>query len=222
MKHTMIFRHFNKIFTPFFILSISAILAIMAISCGKEKKEEAVKKEPTVTIENLKTAYAKEMNRVKMYNLFVERARKDKMKQIEKLYLAIRRSEELHAQRISELLANHGIQPPQPADEKITVGTTLQTLKMALSMEEIEYGSMYPNLIRTADAEKYEDALKQFSNIQDADSKHGELLRYAISQNGKIPVVKYLVCPKCGYIVDIKNVQECPTCKTKISEFEAF
>lgn len=194
----------------------------MTISCGKEKKEEAVKKEPTVTIENLKTAYAKEINRVKMYNLFAERARKDKMKQIEKLYLAIRKSEEIHAQRISELLANHGIQPAQPDDEKITIGTTLQTLKMALSMEEIEYGSMYPNLIRTANTENYEEAVKIFANIQDADSKHGELLRYAIAQTGKIHVVKYFVCPTCGYIVDTKNVQECPTCKTKISEFETF
>jgi rubrerythrin len=221
MKKIMISR-VVKSFNPLLPLIIISLLNPFCFtSCQKEEKALEQKK-PTVTIDNLHTAYAKEMNRVKMYKIFQARAAKEKNKQISKLYKAIARSEEIQAQRLVELLRKNGIQPQQPSDENITVGTTLQTLKMALSMEDIEYGSMYPNLIRTADAEKYDEAIKQFTNAQDADTRHADLIRYAISQNGRIPDVVYYICPLCGYIFESKNSAECPTCKTKINEFEVI
>jgi rubrerythrin len=221
MKNILIFRVVKKTaeFLPLLIVPI--LVLTFVVSCQKGEKALQQKK-PSVTIDNIQTAYAKETNRAKMYKLFQTRAEKEKMKQIAKLYRAISRSEEIHAQRLVELLSKHGIQARQPADEGITIGTTLQTLKMALSLEEIEYGSMYPNLIRTADVEKYDEETKRFANAQDADSKHAELIRYAISQNGNISPTNYYICPFCGYILEWKNSTECPTCKTKKTEFETI
>jgi len=205
---------------PLSIALISIFLTIAFFTGCQKTSEEKKTIQPTVTIENLHTAYAKEMNRHKMYDSFTARALKDKMKNVAQLYRALARSEEIHALNHIKLLKSLNIEPRQPQDEPVTVGTTLQTLKMALSMEEIECGSMYPSLIRTAELEKQPKAVKQFQIIQDADSKHGELLRYAVDRGGDIPPLKYLVCPGCGYVLTTEQTDECPACKGKVANFE--
>jgi len=205
---------------PLSIVLVSIFLTIAFFISCKKTNEENKAIQSTMTIENLHTAYSKQMSRHKMYEMFTARAVKDRMKNIAQLYRALARSEEIHALNHMKLLKSINVEPRQPQDESVPVGTTLQTLKMALSMEEIEYGSMYPNLIHTAELEKQLEAVKLFQIIQDADSKHGELLRYAISRGRDMPLLKYKVCKGCGYLLTTEQVDECPSCKSKMIMFE--
>ncbi len=167
-----------------FLLQFNTILVFILLLSGCQKSgEKKIDAKPAITIENLQTAYAKEMNRLKMYNAFTERAKKDKMK-------------------------------------NIPIGTIFQTLKMALSMEEIEYGTMYANMLRCAEIEKQTEAIEVFRQTQDADSKHAELLRYAIDKGKDMPILKYAVCRGCGYILTTEKIDACPTCKVPIDNFE--
>jgi rubrerythrin len=204
------------ILTPF-----ALALLFVAYFIGCQSKPEAVKEaKPTVTLENLQTAYAKQIRYRDMYELFVKQAEKEKNRPMAALYRAAARSEAIHADLHARLLRANGLEPITPAPEQVVVGTVLQTLKMATSSEEIEFSSMYPNLIRSAEAEKFAEASTQFDQIRSADERHNELFQDALSRNGKPLSAQYFVCPGCGYILDSPKTEECPVCKTPKDRFE--
>jgi len=208
-------------FHSYFILPSLLLFLILAVNYGCEKKKEPPKEQqPSVTLENLQSAYVKAMRHNFMYSKFVLQADKEKNKEVANLYRAVARSEEIHAQKHAELMRSKGIEPKAPLFDSISVGTIMQTLKMALSSEEIEVESMYPNLVRTAEAEKFPAATEQFTFCMEGDARQTELMKEAQDKNGKIKLVPYFVCPGCGYIFTSEEVEECPTCKMKKEKFE--
>ena len=188
------------------------------IGCQKQK-EESKETKRTVTVENLQTAYAKSVNYARMYTLFMKRAEKDRLLNVANLYRAVSRSEQAHADLHAGLLRKNGIEPVAPQEEAVIVGTTLQTLKLSMSSEEIEFGSMYPNLIHTAELEKDSMAAAQFRVTKEVDSQHAELFKEAFGRAGRITRIQYLVCPGCGYILTSEKSQECPICHSKKDKF---
>jgi rubrerythrin len=137
-------------------LVVHLVLACFALSIAWLvagcQKGEVPKEEPKtlVSIENLQTAYGRETKQSRMYGLFSPRAGKEKYKGVTALYSALERSESIHAAMHASMMREHGIEPGPVKYDSIVVGTTMQTVKMALSFEELEFGSMYPNLARTA------------------------------------------------------------------------
>ncbi len=212
---------FHRLTFHSFLIPFVLLLLLLALNYGCEKKKEQPKEQqPTVTLENLQSAYVKALRHNFMYTKFVPQAEKEKNVPVANLYRAVARSEEIHAQRHAELLRSKGIEPRPPQYDSISVGTLMQTLKMALSSEEIEVESMYPNLVRTAEAEKFPAATEQFTFCLEGDARQMELMKEAQDKNGKIQKVTYLVCPGCGYIFTSEEVEECPTCKTTKDKFE--
>ena len=205
---------------PLSLILISISIAfILPIGCQKtsEGKNES---KPVITAEKLQTAYSKEVSRHKMYLAFSARAEKEKMKQIAHMYNAIARSEEIHSLCDLRLLHILGIDTAPVKDENITVGTTQQTLKMALSMEDIEFATMYDALIKCAESEHHEECAKILKAIQNAETKHAELLRYAVYKGKEMPALQYEVCKGCGYLITTEQTDECPVCKAKRDTFE--
>lgn len=196
---------------------IPLFISLLILSCKNVEEKEAKK---ALTTENLQTAYSKEMNRQKIYKAFVARAEKERKKEVAHLYRALARSEEIQSSIILSMMKNFGVEPKPIQEETVPVGTTQQTLKMALSMEEIEYATMYPNIIHCAEIEKHEDCVKQLRIIQDVDAKHGELIRYAIYKGKDFQDLPYKICKSCGYILTTEKVEECPGCKASKEMFE--
>jgi len=215
----------NRLHFQFLVmLPFAAVLLILAFFYGGCQKKEEPKKEvtPTITMDNLQTAYGKSVKRAQMYKLFVGQAQKEKNTNLSNLYKAISRSEEIHASVHAQLLKSHNVEPKVLAEEVVTVGTALQTLKMAQSSEELEYASMYPNLARTAEIEKFMEARDQFLMIKDADARHGDLIKEATEKNGKIAKTTYFVCTGCGYILTSGKADECPICHRAKDKFESI
>ena len=117
-------------------------------------------------------------------------------------------------------MRQRGVEPKAPTFDSLSIGTTQQTLKMALSSEDIEAQSMYPNLIRTADMEKDTVAANLFQRTMDADNRQMELLKEAADKQTKIQQVPYFVCPEGGFIMTSEKTDECPTCHIKKEKFE--
>jgi rubrerythrin len=161
----------------------------------------------------------KESGFSRMYTLFAQRALKEKNPQMAALYSAIAKSEDVHASNHAALMRKEGIEPKTPQFDSMVVGNVMQTLKMALSSEDIEIGSMYPNLIKTADAEKFKEAQTQFEQCRDADARQEEFLKTAMDKVGKIAKTPYFVCPGCGYIFDSDKTEQCPVCNTTKDKF---
>ncbi|HTK82834.1 MAG TPA: ferritin family protein [Bacteroidota bacterium] len=211
---------FDNVRFHFFLVPFFAALAGIAMlyGCGQEQKPQ--QQASPITLENLQTAYAKSLKYSAMYARFAANAEKERLKEAANLYRAVARSEELHAARHADLLRAHGIEPRTPALDSLTIGTTVQSLKMALSSEEIEIESMYSNLIRTAELEKFTEAVNQFEKIKSSDGRQNDLLKEALDKNAKITKVPYFVCPGCGYILTSDKTDECPNCHSGKGQFE--
>ena len=125
-------------------------------------KRRALK--PEITLQNLQTAYSREMRISREYGLFSKNAEKNRFSAIANLYKAVSRSEEIHAEMAAALLRSKGVEVTPYIADSIIVGTVMQTLRLALSDESLETESMYPNLARTAKAEKFTEAVESFGH----------------------------------------------------------
>jgi rubrerythrin len=201
------------------LFGIPFLLLAFNFGCQRQKDDQSETKQK-VTIENVQTAYAKSVNYARMYSLFTRRAEKDRLLNVANLYHAVARSEQIHANLHAQLLRQYGVEPVTPQEEAVTVGTTLQTLKLASSSEEIEYGKMYPNLIHTAELERDSAAAAQFRLTQEVDTQHGELFKEALGRATRIPKASYYVCGGCGYIMTSEKTDECPVCHSRKDKFE--
>ncbi len=203
----------------FLPLGAGFFMLALLYGCQKTSDEKKEEVKPTVSIENLQTAYNKSVKRSRMYAMFVTQAEKERLKNTAKLYEALARSEAIHAANHARLLRAQGVEPAAVQEEKVVVGTTAQTLKMAASSEELEYEAMYPNLAKTAMTENYAEAAEQFKKTLDVDTEHGQLIKDAADRGGKILTAKFLVCPDCGYILTSDKTDECPNCHAKKTTF---
>jgi rubrerythrin len=203
--------------TSVLYLATAAIPFLFFSSCGKKEPQKV---RPVVTIANLQTAYAREMKFNFMYTRLMQRAEKDHAKKFQLFYKALARSEQIHARNHQKLLQSLGIEPTVPSYDSIATGTPQQSLRMAYSSEQIEAGSMYPNMIRSAEAENSIEAVTQFKMTLEADKHHEELLGKALEAGGKVLETDFSVCPLCGYLITSKKMTECPTCHTPASQME--
>jgi rubrerythrin len=154
------------------------------------------------------------------YALFSQRAERDRYGSIANLFRAASRSEQIHAEMAAALLRGKSIEVKPFVPDSITVGTVMQTLRLAVSDEGLETESMYPNLARTAELEKFPEAAESFRRTLDADKRHIELFKDALDKGGSIARIQYYVCPTCGYIITSDKIDECPGCHTNKERFE--
>ncbi len=190
---------------------ISASLMLGLPGCGQRQEEKPA---PTVTITNLQSAYAKSISYHSMYAKFADEATKERKAATARMYRALARSEQIHADAHARLIRTLGAEPQPPALQAVAVGTTTQTLKLACSCEGIEIGSMYPNMIKTAESENVPDAAAQFALIRDSDATQFDLLNDALQHGGNSTVKKFYICPGCGRILTDRTLADCPGCKT--------
>ncbi len=198
-------------------------LVFLGLNEGCQQESKPKEEKPTlVSLDNLQTAYGVSVKRVTMYERFIPQAQKEKYKGVAALYRALARSEAVQAAVHAGLLRKFSTEPVPPKPDSVVVGSTMQTLKMAVSSEELELSSMYPNLLRTATLENFTAGVDQFTMMQAVEDRHVELLKDAQNKMGGLGRIGtlYLVCPGCGYIITSDATEECPVCKAAKSTFE--
>ena len=202
------------------VLLASVLLTILGSLSGCKNNDKSNEAKPEVTFHNLQTAYGREMRISREYFLFAQKAEKDRYSAIAALYRAASKSEQIHAEMAAALLRMKGVAVNPFRPDSITIGTIAQTLHLAISDEGLETESMYPNLARTAEQEKFTEAAESFRRTLVADKRHVELFKEALDRKGYVMKVQYSVCPECGYIITTEKVDECPGCHAKAEKFE--
>jgi rubrerythrin len=201
-----------------FVLTITALVLIASGTFIGCRQQEEIEKRQLITPDNLQTAYNREARLALTYELFAKKAEKEYFTNVARMYRAAAKAEAIHASAHLEQMKALGATPRLYTPEKVTVGTTLQTLKMAVSDEQIESESMYPNLIATAEAEHLNDVAAQFRKYQRADAQQLKLFKEAAEKDGAISRVPFYICPKCGgFILATKN-PGCVDCGVKPEE----
>lgn len=159
------------------------------------------------TQENLKAAFAGESQAFQKYTAFAEKAERDGLKNIARLFRTTAQAERLHAS--GHLQAMDGID------------STVENLRAAIAGETYEYTEMYPPMLNKAESENHK-AKRMFKYAVEAEQVHAKLYTLALEaamQGKDLSVTEFYLCPVCGYIEFGKAPEECPICGAKGSKF---
>jgi len=154
---------------------------------------------------NLKEAFAGESQANRKYLAFAKQAEKDGYPQAAKLFRAAAEAETVHAHAHLRTLGE--------------VKSTADNLKAAISGETFEFKSMYPEMIKAAEAEGNKAALRSFTFANDVEKIHAKLYQKALDNLNSLPEVDYYVCSVCGYTCENEAPDTCPVCSAKGKAF---
>ncbi len=158
--------------------------------------------EMSKTEKNLMEAFAGESQANRKYLAFAKQAEKEGYPRAARLFRAAAEAETVHAH--AHLKTVGGIK------------STAENLKEAIAGETHEFKSMYPEMIKTAEAEGDKAAVRTFTYANEVEKVHASLYMNALDNLGKQEQADYYVCSVCGYTCENEPPDSCPVCKFKI------
>jgi rubrerythrin len=159
------------------------------------------------TTQNLKDAFAGESQANQKYLAFAEKAAKDGLPNIAKLFRTTAQAELIHA---------HGHLAAMGS-----IGSTAENLQAAIDGETYEYKDMYPPMLAQAEGEGHK-AKRMFGYAVEAEAVHAKLYQMALeaAQRGEdLTETEFYLCPICGHIELGNPPDQCPTCGAKAAKF---
>jgi rubrerythrin len=164
------------------------------------------------TTENLNAAFAGESMARNKYTFYAKVAKKEGYHYIAKLFEETAANEMRHANDHFKLLGN--------------IGDTIANLKDAISGEDYETTTMYPDFAKEAKEEGNMEAAMQFEQIGKVESHHRDRYKQLLAhvENGTVykrqQPIKWK-CGLCGYIHEgTEPPSKCPACKHPAEYYE--
>jgi rubrerythrin len=159
------------------------------------------------TLDNLQAAFAGESQANRMYLAFAKKADDEGYPQAAKLFRAAAAAETVHAHNHFRTMGR--------------VKSTAENLKGAISGEHHEVVSMYPDFLKTAEAEADKAALNTFRWAWEVEKVHEALYQKAADNLGKEGATfDYYVCQVCGYTHEQTAPDKCPVCGAPAARFD--
>ena len=190
---------------------VIAFMALIAFPILAHAQEAA----PTVgtTLENLMAAYNGESNANARYLAFAKKADEEGYGKVANLFRAAARAEQVHFERHAIVIKELGGQAKATIETPV-VKSTKENLESALAGETYESTQMYPAFLAKAESDKSMNAVDAFEDAKMAEEVHAGWYKKALSEldNWKTKT-EFMVCPKCGNVVDIIPGPNCPICK---------
>lgn len=158
------------------------------------------------TENNLQSAFAGESQANRKYLAFAKKADKDGFPQVAKLFRAAAAAETVHAHAHLRELGS--------------IKSTKENLEAAISGETFEFEDMYPQMIKDAEEEGNNGALRSFNFANDVEKVHADLYKKALDNLGNNEDTDYYVCDICGYTAEGEAPDNCPVCRAKKAMFK--
>jgi rubrerythrin len=161
------------------------------------------------TTQNLKDAFAGESQANQKYLAFAEKAAKDGLPNIAKLFRTTAQAELIHA---------HGHLAAMGS-----IGSTAENLQAAIDGETYEYKDMYPPMLAQAEGEGHK-AKRMFGYAVEAEAVHAKLYQMALeaAQRGEdLTETEFYLCPICGHIELGNPPDQCPDLRRQSREVRA-
>ncbi len=151
------------------------------------------------TVENLKDAFAGESQANRKYLAFADKAESEGKPGVAKLFRAAAAAETIHAHAHLRLLKG--------------IGSTEENLKSAIEGETYEFKSMYPEMMKDAEAEGENAVSRYFGFANEAEKIHAELYTAALEADGDtFADADFYICSVCGHTQDGEPTEKCPIC----------
>lgn len=158
-------------------------------------------------IANLKEAFAGESQASQKYRAFSKKAEQDGFPNIARLFRTAAEAERIHAEGHLRALD--------------AVASTRDNLKAAIAGETYEYSTMYPPMLREAEAEGHRAKL-MFGFAMKAEAVHAAAYQRAleaVEQGKDLAEAGFYLCPVCGHIEFGEPPETCPICGTRKDRF---
>jgi len=155
--------------------------------------------------QNLMEAFAGESQANRKYLAFAKKADREGYPQAARLFRAAAEAETVHAHAHLRTLGG--------------INTTADNLKEAIAGETHEFKSMYPEMIKTAEAEGNQAALRSFTHANAVEKVHAGLYQKALDNLAALEETDYYVCSVCGYTCESEAPGNCPVCNAKSGAF---
>lgn len=176
-------------------LSIAAV-GVLAV-CGLT----AIGQPTHQTLQNLQAAYNGESNARARYLAFAEQAQTEGYARVAVLFRAAARAEEIHLNNHAAVIRQLGAVPTATI-QKPVVGLTKENLESSANKgEAYERDTMYPQFIKTAQAENLPAAVKTFEYAREAEAEHYKLFTNALEHLDQMRSAgtTYYVCKISGF-----------------------
>jgi len=159
--------------------------------------------------DDLKAAFAGESQANRRYLAFAKKADDEGYAQVARLFRAAAHAETVHAHNHLRALGE--------------IKSTAENLQAAVTGENYEVVSMYPEFIKDAETEEFKRALTSFRWAMEVEKVHEALYTKALKAleaKQDVVEVEYYVCPVCGYTHEGPMADKCPVCSTPAERFE--
>lgn len=153
----------------------------------------------TKTRENIKIAFEGEAKAVVRLLAFAEKAEKEGIPQIAKLFRAVSMAEMVHAKKH---LRNLDL-----------VKSTEENLQASFESETTVHEVYYPDFIKQAVEDGSKAAEIAFMQSRDTEEYHARLYKNAMQNLMEERDTDYFVCTVCGHVADGKAPDNCPVCQ---------
>jgi rubrerythrin len=164
-----------------------------------------------MTKQNLETAFAGESMAHMRYLIFSEKAERDGLANLSRLFRAIAFAEEVHA-------TNH-------FRELGMIRGAAENLQECIDGETYEAEEMYPAYNRVAESQGEQGAARSTHYALEAEKIHAVMYAEAkkpVSQGKDIAIGTVFICPVCGYTVERAAPAKCPVCGAAKERFRSF
>jgi rubrerythrin len=164
-----------------------------------------------MTEQNLKDAFAGESQAHVKYLAFADRAERDGLSSVARLFRAASFAEQIHA--TAHLRTLRGI------------GTSAENVAAAIGGETFEFEEMYAAYLAVARAQQEPAAEKSFQRANDAEKVHAALYsraQKALELGHDTEMGPVVVCSACGFTAEGEAPDECPFCGAKRDRFVKF
>ncbi len=163
------------------------------------------------SLDNLQAAFAGESQAHMKYSAFAERAEREGLTEVARLFRAAAYAERIHA--TGHLRTMGGI------------GKTVENLAGAIAGETYEIEEMYPSFRAVAELDQETAAFRSHTWAWEAEKVHAELYqraRQAVEGGQDVQLGQVYVCSVCGWTGEGEPPDDCPLCKAKKDKFVVF
>ncbi len=160
---------------------------------------------------NLEAAFAGESQAHMKYLIFADKAEKESLPEVARLFRAVSFAEQVHAIAHFRTLAE--------------INTTEENLTAAIGGETYEVEEMYPAFIAVADVQEEKAAIRSNKFAMEAEKVHAglyEQARQAVFAGSDVQLGVVHVCEVCGWTVEGDAPDRCPLCGAKREKFVKF
>ncbi len=160
------------------------------------------------TIGNLKDAFVGESQANRRYLAFAQKAEKEGLTQVAKLFRAAAEAETIHALNHLRIMGE--------------IKSTTENLDAAVSGETFEFKKMYPKYLGIAKQEGNHQAAWSFEVANKVEQVHAGLFSKtveALRNNKELAKIDYYVCSVCGNTVEDVAPEKCPICGAPRTKF---